>query len=426
MTEFAFLAPPAGALHAALRLAVAALLGLAVGIERQWSGHATGPAARFAGLRTFLILGITGGAAGLLAAAGQVALGTALLSATAAFTVAAFIVTMRRPQAELDGTTEAAALAVLGLGAIAGGGQLALAAGAVAVIVFALGEKKRLHDMVSHVGEVELLAGARFAVMALVILPLLPATPIEWLAGLSLRGLWALVLVFSAVNFAGYIALKTVGADRGYGISGLVGGLVSSTAVVMQFSRRSRDEPVHSVALARGTVAACTVVPLRLLVITAAFTPAVALASLRYLIAPAVVGVVILLTGLVKSERGETTRTEARSPLNVISSFRMAGFLALALAAVKWVGTDWGSSGVLSSAVLLGVGDTDALTVSMARLGQDPGRVELAAQAIAVGLLSNTIFKLGFAMTLGTLRYRTFAGIGLGLMGVVIGVGFLI
>src|SRR5690606_26586705 len=101
---------------------------------------------------------------------------------------------------------------------------------------------------------------------------------------------WALVLVFSAVNFVGYIALKVVGADRGYGISGLIGGLVSSTAVVMQFSRRSRDEPAHAVALARGTVAACTVVPLRLLAIAAAVAPAVALASLPYLVAPALVG----------------------------------------------------------------------------------------------------------------------------------------
>lgn len=422
----ALILPPTDGLAAAVRLAVAALLGLAVGIERQWSGHATGPAARFAGMRTFLILGITGGTAGLLAASGQVALGTALLSGAAGFTVAAFVATMRRPQAEPDGTTEAAALAVLGLGAIAGGGQLALASGAVAVIVFALGEKQRLHDMVSHVGEAELHAAARFAVMALVVLPLLPATPMPWLAGLSPRGLWTLVLVFSAVNFVGYIALRTVGADRGYGISGLVGGLVSSTAVVLQFSRRSRDEPAHAIALARGVVAACTVVPLRLLAIIAALTPAVAVASLKYLIAPAVVGAGILLTGLFKAERGESTETEARSPLNVMSSLRMAGFLALALAAVEWLGTEWGTSGVLTSAVLLGVGDTDALTVSMARMGRDAAMVELAAQGVAVGLLSNTMFKGGFALVLGSPKYRIHAATGLGLMAVAIGAGFLV
>lgn len=418
--------PPPDGLTAALRLAVAALLGLAVGIERQWSGHATGPAARFAGMRTFLIMGITGGAAGLLAADGQIALGTALVSAGAALAIAAFIVTMRRPQAELDGTTEAAALAVLGLGALAGGGQLALAAGAAAVIVFALGEKQRLHGMVAHVDDAELHAAARFAVMALVILPLLPSAPIEWLGELSLRGIWMLVLVFSAVNFAGYVALRAVGPDRGYGISGLVGGLVSSTAVVMQFSRRSRDEPTHAKALARGTVAACTVVPMRLLVILAAFSPAVALASLRYLVAPALVGAAILLSGMLRAKSTESTETVARSPLNVVSSLRLAAFLAAALALVRWVGTGWGSAGILTSAVALGFGDTDALTVSMAQMANETGRMTLAAQAVAVGLLSNTVFKLAFALALGSPVYRKYAGLGLGLMGAAIGAGFLI
>jgi uncharacterized membrane protein (DUF4010 family) len=422
----ALFTPPPDGLTAALRLAVAALLGLAVGIERQWSGHATGPAARFAGMRTFLILGIIGGTSGLLAATGQVALGTALFTVAAAFAVAAFVVTMRRPQAELDGTTEAAALAVVGLGALAGGGQLGLAAGAVAVIVFALGEKQRLHGMVAHVGEAELHAAARFAVMALVILPLLPASPIGWLADVSPRGLWALVVVFSAVNFAGYIALKTVGADRGYGIAGLVGGLVSSTAVMLQFSRRSRDEPAHAMALARGAVAACAVVPLRLLAIIAVLTPAVALASLRYLVAPAVVGAIILLTGLRTPAERSAVEADTRSPLNVLSSLRMAAFLTVALAAVEWVRTDWGSQGVLTSAAALGFGDTDALTVSMARMGRAGDMVDLAAQGVAVGLLSNTAFKMAFALVLGTPKFRAYAALGLGLMGVAIGVGFLV
>jgi uncharacterized membrane protein (DUF4010 family) len=417
--------PPDG-LAAALRLAVAALLGLAVGIERQWSGHASGPAARFAGMRTFFILGIIGGISGLLVASGQAAVGVALVSATAAFIVAAFVVTMRRPQAELDGTTEAAALAVLGLSALAGGGQMALAAGATAAIVFALSEKQRLHDMVSRVGKTELLAAARFAVMALVILPLLPAEPLSWLEGVSPRGLWTLVVVFSAVNFVGYIALRTVGADRGYGISGLVGGLVSSTAVMLQFARRSRDEPQHAAALARGAVAASTVVPLRLLAIMAAITPAVASASLKYMVAPAVVGGAFLMLGLLRHESTSGgDDAEARSPLNVVSSLKMAAFLTLALAAVEWIGTGFGAQGVLTTAAALGFGDTDALTVSMARMGRDAGQVDLAAMGVAVGLLSNTAFKLAFGLVLGSPRFRAYAALGLGAMALAIGAGFV-
>src|SRR5512132_1345735 len=104
------------------RLAVAALAGLAVGIEREWSGHAAGPQARFAGLRTFLLLGMIGGTAGLLLRWQYVESATAILVAAGAFVVAAYAMAVRRDGATLDGTTEAAALVVLALGALAGVG----------------------------------------------------------------------------------------------------------------------------------------------------------------------------------------------------------------------------------------------------------------------------------------------------------------
>ena len=140
-------------LQLAARLGIAGLVGLAVGVEREWSGHARGPTAHFAGLRTFLILGLTGGIAGLLSTTGQVIPATVLLLGAVAFVVAAFAVRMRRPEAEMDGTTEAAALVVLGLALLAGLGQMALAGGAVAIVVLALGEKQRLHALVAKVDE---------------------------------------------------------------------------------------------------------------------------------------------------------------------------------------------------------------------------------------------------------------------------------
>ncbi len=421
------IAPPTDLRDAAVRLMVAALVGLAVGIERQWSGHATGPAARFAGMRTFLILGIAGGTAGVLAASGQVAIGTALVAAAAGFIIAAFVVTMQRPQAELDGTTEAAALAVLGLTTLAGVGLLRVAAGAAAVIVFALSQKDYLHALVTRVDEAELHAAARFAVMALVVLPLLPSTPIAWLGDLSLRNLWLLVLVFSGVNFVGYLAQKAVGPDRGYGIAGLVGGLVSSTAVTLQFSRRSRDEPAHAVALARGAVAASAVVPVRLLVIAAAVSPVVAREALPYLVPSALVGAGILLTGLFRSggRSEDGGEAETRSPLNVLSSIRMAAFLTVALTVVEWVGTHSSARGILASAAALGLTDTDALTLSMSRYGA-AGGAELAAQAIAVGFVSNSLFKIGASVGIGSPAFRWHAAGGLVLMALATGVGWLL
>ena len=96
----------------ATRLAIAALVGLAAGLEREWSGHASGPDARFAGLRTFCLLGLLGGIAGILASSSQVQMATAMAGGGAALCVAAYVVAARKPGASPDGTTEAAALAV--------------------------------------------------------------------------------------------------------------------------------------------------------------------------------------------------------------------------------------------------------------------------------------------------------------------------
>jgi uncharacterized membrane protein (DUF4010 family) len=411
-------------MDAAIRLGVAALIGLAVGIEREWSGHAKGPAAHFAGLRTFLILGLAGGIAGLLSASGDRVEGALVLLGGVALVVAAFVAAMRRTEVELDGTTEVAALAVLGLAVLAGGGQLALAAGAVAVIVLVLGEKTRLHGMVKLLGETELQAAARFAVMALVILPLLPATPLPWGGEISPRGLWMLVLLFSGINFGGYIARRLVGPERGYGVAGTLGGVVSSTLVTLQFARRSREEPEHANALALGTVAACTVLPARLLAITAVLSPSVALAGLRFMIPPVILGVGIVVWSFRKPTGGAGGFTVGRSPLQVFSSIKMAGAFLGALLAIDWLQGVWGTTGIYTSAILLGLTDMDALTVAMTRLGGTDGP-DLAARGIAVGVISNTVFKTTVAVILGNPAFRLRVAVGLGVLGAAVGVGFL-
>src|SRR5512138_3223557 len=106
------------------RLAVAALSGLAVGLEREWSGHASGPLTRFAGLRTFLLIGGLGGVSGWLLSTGSGGASTVLLGGASALIVAAYVVAARPGGHAIEGTTEVAALMVLALGVLAGLGFL--------------------------------------------------------------------------------------------------------------------------------------------------------------------------------------------------------------------------------------------------------------------------------------------------------------
>ena len=207
-----------------LPLLVSTLGGAAVGVERQWSGHAEGVKARFAGLRTFTLLGLLGGIAGQQWLGGGQWLAALLVGAAATLVVVAYAAASRR---DVDGTTEVAALVVLASGVLAGHGEMQVASGVIALTVLLLVEKSRLHALVRLLDDRGFRAGARFAVLALVVLPLLPEGPFGPMGGIRPRALWALVLFFSGLSFAGYIARTIVGDRYGHTVTGLLGGLVS-------------------------------------------------------------------------------------------------------------------------------------------------------------------------------------------------------
>jgi uncharacterized membrane protein (DUF4010 family) len=333
---------------------------------------------------------------------------------------------VRRPGAETDGTTEAAAIAVVGLGAVAGVGWIGLAAGAGAVVVLMLREKERLHWMVRQLGEPELRAGFQFAVLAVVVLPLLPVGPFFGPLAIQPRALWAIVLLFSGLNFLGFAARRIVGASRGLGITGALGGVVSSTAVTFSFSRQSRSETQLGVPLAQGVIAACTVLIPRVLVVSAAFNPDVALALLPLLLPAFLIGVAFFTIGW-RSDRAtpSVVPPDDVNPLHLGAAIRMAIAFQVAMLLISFVQRVWGTAGVYSTAGVLGLTDVDALTVSMSR-PQASLAVATAAHAIAIGILANTLLKLMVAVVLGRLTFRRRAAIGLASLAIGSAAGLLL
>ncbi len=395
-------------LDTALRLSIAGLTGLAVGVEREWSGHASGPAARFAGVRTFFLIGALGGVAGwLLEVADPVVAGALLLSA-GALVVAAYLTAVRRGGEAIDGTTEAAALLVLAVGVLAGMGSLRVASGAAAVIVLVLREKTFIHGFLKRIGEEEIRAALQFAVLALVVLPLLPEGPIGPFGGIKPRALWTVVLIFSGLNFAGYLARRALGDSRGYPAMGALGGLLSSTAVTLNFARLSRHQPANSDALAVGTVAACSVLIPRILVVTlvlnSALLPAVAVG-----LAPVLMVGIILVVSRLRSAAPATGReesSETRNPLQLLLAIQMAVAFQLVMSLLGLLNARFGQTGVFASAAILGLTDMDALTFGMNRLGEAPALVITAARAIVLGVTVNSAFKCGLAVGFGSGEYR--------------------
>lgn len=413
---------PFAASEAAMGMGVAALIGLAVGIERQWSGHAEGPDARFAGARTFFLLGGAGGIAGVLLIAGAVALSAVLLAGAALLVAAAYVIASRRGSLDPDGTTEVAALVVLGLGVIAGLGHLRLASAAGVVVVLALNEKSRIHEFVRRIDDWELRGALQFAVLALVVLPLMPKGPYGPLGGVYPQSLWLLVLLFSGLNFLGFVARRAVGVTRGYAYAGLAGGLISSTAVTLNFARRSRAEPEAGRGLAAGVVAACTLLVIRVTGITFVLNQDAGWALLPMAAVPLAAGMVLTAwafrPGTEAAEPAAEPMAPPSNPLRLGSAIRLALAFQGAMMALTWVQSRFGDPGVLPLAALLGLTDMDALTVSMAKLATEGGMIRLAAEAIMLGILSNTVLKFTVAVTLGTTQFRRLAGAGLAYLGV--------
>ena len=405
-----------------LGIFIAALGGLAVGLEREWSGHASGPDRRFAGARTLTLMGLLAGISGWLWTSRLEIPAAVLLAGAAGLVVAAYA---RASQRDVDATTEVASFVVLAAGVAAGIGFWALAGAAIAITTLLLVEKSRIHDIAHRLDDVSMRAAVRFGVMAIVILPLLPEGPFGPGPGFRPRMLWLAVLVFSGLSFAGYIARRVLSGTTGYPVAGLLGGLMSSTGVTFSFSRLSRSESGHGTSLAVGVIGASTVLFVRALAATAALNAPLASAALPYLVAPFVAGVALTAV-LWRLNRDLADKEQPiTNPLQFWNSLQMAVVFQVVIYLVHWLNEVFGGAGLLVSGAVLGLTDVDALTISMAR-GIQAEDWAIPAQALSLGILSNTVLKAAVALVLGKGRFRRLAAAGLIGIAIVLGLSLLL
>lgn len=388
-------------LDAIAGLVVAILGGAAVGVERQQSGHASGPDARLGGVRTFTLLGTLAGIAGLLTATGYPLAAALLVAGALGLVVAGYV---RASKKDIDATTEVAALVVLGAGVLSGLGELRLSAALTTMTVLLLAEKRGLHRFVDRLDETMLLAAARVAVMSVVILPLLPEGPFGPAPGIRPRELWILVLLFSGLSFVGFIAQRLAGA-AGYPITGLLGGLVSSTGVTLTFARLSDAHPRQSAPLATGAVAASTILFLRVAVAVAVLNAALVPTLAGYLWVPFVAGLVALGLAWRQMDGPKSAPSELRNPLQFRAALEMAALFQVVLFAVHFARSWLGEGGLLAGGFVLGLTDVDALTLAMTRSVTTGTSVDLACRAILMGVIANCLMKAGIAMVVGERRF---------------------
>jgi uncharacterized membrane protein (DUF4010 family) len=204
-------------------------LGLLIGIQRGWTLRNEHSGSRFAGIRTFGLLGLAGGMAGAIRS--NDGLIATIIFAAAAVLVLLGYAQLARFSGKVSGTASLVGLLTLGCGFLATTQQAMLATIIAVVITVVLAMRPQLHGWVERLSEAEVNAIARFSLMAMVIFPLLPDRAYGPFDAWNPRQLWMVVVMVSGFSFAGYVASKRLGASRGTIATVGAGAMVSSTAV---------------------------------------------------------------------------------------------------------------------------------------------------------------------------------------------------
>lgn len=393
-------------LDLAIRFAAAIGLGLLLGLERQ---RKMNHEMMFGGVRTFALIALLG-AAGAFAQQELELTWLAPLTfvAVAALIVVAYAVTAGK--GEIGITTEVSALLAFVLGGLCGWGQIGIASALAIACLLLLTLKGYLHHLAERVEAADVEATLKFAIISVIILPLLPnetfgPPPIDVINPYKI---WLMVVLIAGLNFVGYVLVKVLGNEHGLGLTGILGGLVSSTAVTLSFAQRSRQEPAQSSAFALAIVLAWTIMFIRVVVMVALVSRGL---SAILAVALAMMAAVGLLAAFVLWRRNRSRKTGAiaagANPFELGEAIRFGLLFGAVTVAANAAQAYFGEAGLYLAGAIAGLTDVDAISLSMANLAAgDPASTAVAARTIVIAVVANTLVKAGMTGSMGAPALR--------------------
>ena len=377
-----------------LRFGIAIAIGFMIGLQRKYAFREK-QHELLAGERTYALMALVGALAAMIAEVLESSLafiGVILL--VGIFTAIAYFIDAWRGSVGL--TTEISILITVIIGGLCYWDYLTLAAALGIITTVLLSVKIETDRLVSALTREDIYAALQFAVISLVILPVLPREsnlppPFDVLSPFRI---WLMVVFISGINFVGYLAIKFVGPERGIGLTGLLGGLVSSTGVTLGFGERSNHASSLAKPFALAIMISWTVMFARVLVEVGVLN----LELLRLVWVPiAAAGAVGLLYCVYLHLSQRTTEKDTQefsNPFDLVAAIKFGLLYAIILLVARTAQLYFGDTGVYISSLLSGLADVDAITISLAQLS-DAGTVSMtvAAQSIVIATIANTIAK---------------------------------
>ncbi len=378
-------------------LGIALGLGLLVGLEREWERNRT------AGLRTFAFISLFGALSGMLAQAYGGWVMAAALVTVVALTVSGYLASLRNKDANPGLTTEIAMLVMFATGAITMMGHWMIAVVIAGSVMVLLQSKKSLHQLVRKIGENDLREIARLVLIGLVILPVLPNQSYGYEGVLNPFAIWLMVVLIVGISLAAYLASKFLGRSRGAAISGLLGGLISSTATTASAARRSMNPQSHASSLGVITLISAAVVFVRVIVEVMIVGPGVIKTVLPPLLAMMALAGAVAVVGYKLMMKSEVQPSEEPPPSELKGAVMFGLLYVLVLFAVSFAKEHFGQAGLFVVAAISGLTDMDAITLSTASLS-NAGQLDAttAWRVIMTGGLANILFKAALVLGMGS------------------------
>lgn len=382
------------------RLGIALAIGLLVGLERGWQEREAPAGSRTAGVRTFGISGLLGGA--LAAVAKSLDYPTVFPIGLLAFSLALVVFKVREAQSDSDYsvTTVMAGLGVLVLGGLAVAGDAQAAAAGGAALAATLASRNILHGFLKRLTWPELRSALMLAVMTAVILPILPDVTIDPWGGINPWKVWFFTVLTASLSFLGYIAVRIFGASKGLVLSAIAGSLVSSTAVTMVLARSAKlaadPLPLTGAAALGAAVSILRIMGLIVLVDKAAIMSVIPAAAIAAMVFAGFGFTVFYLR-----QDQPFAEVPASNPFEIGPLLVFATIFATAAVVSAILISHFGSSGLVATTALAGAVDVDVAVLTALQRGKDALSLDVTGKAILVAMATNALSRAGLAAILG-------------------------
>ncbi|MCP5349333.1 MAG: MgtC/SapB family protein [Pseudomonadales bacterium] len=396
-------------------------IGVLIGLERGWKQRQAGDGERIAGVRTFALIGLLGGSSAILAEQlGPLVLSLVFLGLAGVW-AAVYVSNLRNGSHDVGITSLVAGLLTFVLGALTALGDVMIAVAAAVVTTLLLSYKPRIHRWVGALDADELHAILKLLLISVVLLPILPDQGYGPWQALNPFTIWWMVVLIAAISFVGYFSIRIGGTRRGILFAGLFGGLASSTAVSLNFSRQVKHDRARAEVFAPGILLACGTMFPRMAIVATLINSRL----LQPLLLPATLMTLVIALPILYRWRRLTSSTTPKlesvidNPLEIGSALAFGALLGLVFllseALQQWVG----ETGLLALAAASGLSDVDAITLTLAQESQQDIQLEVAATGILIAATVNGLVKGGMAYLIGGRVLGVQVGVPLLLSGIV-------